>query len=199
MKQKQLLKQVGAVLLSASLISGCAQMNTNTKDTLTGAGIGGVAGFVLGKVAHVNPAATAVVGAGIGAWLGHEHAVKKARELASEAEAQHLNATVETKQAQNPEGKSQEVLSKFVLPLNAGDVAARGESTKKLLIKAADIANADSAGQKITVHLFGNTADLQWMSFVVTGELSDKNAVQVHQAATPHLELSPVPTIAASK
>lgn len=193
---KQLLKQITAITVSISLLAGCASMDTNSKDTATGAGIGGVAGFVLGKVAHINPVVTTVVGAGVGAFIGHEYALKQARELAKEAQAQHLNAVVTTEQVKQSDGQTHEELSKFVLPLNPQDVSARGDSTKKLLIKAADIANGNKSGQKITVSLFGSTNDLQWMSFVVSGELNDKNAIQVHQSSAPRLELSPVPTLA---
>lgn len=195
---KQTLKLLTATTLSISLLAGCAQMNNNTKDTLAGAGIGAVAGGVLGKVVGGSQGARigAVLGAGAGAWLGHEYALKKARELAKDAEVSGLHPTLTTKQEQLPNGKTQEAIDKFVLPLDAADVHAHGAGTTKLLVKAASIANGNQSDQKITVHLYGSTQDLSWMSSVVASQLSDKNAIQVHQAATPRLELSPVPTIA---
>lgn len=60
-------KRVLALLLLASLMTGCAGMSTRQKNAATGAAIGGVAGAVLTGGSSLG----AVGGAAIGGIIGH--------------------------------------------------------------------------------------------------------------------------------
>ncbi len=62
---------LAALLLTATLLGGCAGMTRSEKGTATGAVIGGVAGHVLGGGVLGTAA-----GAAVGGVLGHEAAKK---------------------------------------------------------------------------------------------------------------------------
>ncbi|RUP35214.1 MAG: hypothetical protein EKK45_01785 [Curvibacter sp.] len=76
-------------VLSAALLSGCADMSENQRRTTTGAGIGALAGAVLSSATGGNAGTGAVVGAGIGAlgtyiWSRHMDEQKRAMEQATQ-------------------------------------------------------------------------------------------------------------------
>jgi osmotically inducible lipoprotein OsmB len=62
-----------AFICSATLISGCANMSNTEQRTLSGAGIGAVAGGVGAAIFHGNPLWGAVGGAAVGAVSGYAY------------------------------------------------------------------------------------------------------------------------------
>lgn len=77
------MKKIAITLIcSATLISGCANMDNTQQRTLSGAGIGAVVGGVGTAIFHGNPLWGAVGGAAIGAASGYAYDAYKKHEAA---------------------------------------------------------------------------------------------------------------------
>ena len=72
-------KLVSTVCLSAALATGCADMSSTQKRTLTGAGVGAAGGYAIGSASgqHGAGAAIGAAAGAAGGWLYDSHKKRK--------------------------------------------------------------------------------------------------------------------------
>lgn len=143
-----------AAFLATSTVPAVAQQSAPTDQTqpskpkadkkrlFKAGGIGCIAGGALAYLTGKKDKALTgcVVGAAVGSVASYKHQMDEARELASEAQAAGMTATVATKEATAQSGEKVEALDQVVIAYDPASMTARDPKTVAVLDKIAALA-----------------------------------------------------------
>lgn len=170
------------------------------KGFLQGCAGGAIAGLLTGKGKDALKGCVAGgVIVGSVAWFAeNQRQLKEAEAIAAQARAAGATATVRTtnRQVQNEQtGQTQSVPTLEVLTIEfpPRSLAARTDSTRELLRKAAVM--AEQSKTPVTINVYANGADQDWIVGELDKTLTGKTTVRAQAGSPARLELSPVPSL----
>ena len=169
------------------------------KGFLQGCAGGAIAGLLTGKGRDALKGCVAggVIVGGVAWFAENQRQLKEAEAIAAQARASGATATVKTsdRQVKDEQGQVKTVptLETLTIQFPPKSLAARTDSTRELLRKAAVM--AEQSKTPVTINVYATGADQDWIVGELDKTLTGKTTVRAQAGAPARLELSPVPSL----